>query len=367
LCLATRAAFGNTGTVSDTQNNPWTKLAFQGQLLVFGAPLYTTLGPSDVISYSVAGNTSASTLLSQLWEVVGSAATIAVDLNTIATAQALNSQSVSVTSGTPQATNEAQIVFFYANTNSITAPANLFLTVTGGPVDIGGTGATGLNGTQTWGATASAGTANLYAAVVGFTPNTIGPTGPTGATGNTGPTGNTGSTGPTGSTGSTGATGPTGPTGLNNTFGTGGAYLANSSLSGPTGTSSYVMVGLGNTYKPTTTGKLLIYMDGFLSDLAGTTVAGGLNYGMYYGPTGTPYKAPANQAALTGIALGATQAAQVYATITAAGDVSLPFAMARFVQLAVGTTYWFDLAAEALLAADKFAFTNVQTTIIELP
>ena len=164
-----------------------------------------------------------------------------------------------------------------------------------------------------------------------------------------------------------GPEGPTGPTGHGPTgYNTGGTFTSNASFSGTTGTTTPVMAGLGITFTPQTTGKILVAIDGYVSDLAGTTVAGGLVVGMQYGPTGGA--APINQAALTGIALGATFKVETFAAIGAIGEIAFPFHMTRFVAgLIPGTVYWFDLTTLATLAADKFAIANPNSVIVELP
>lgn len=159
-----------------------------------------------------------------------------------------------------------------------------------------------------------------------------------------------------------GVTGPTGPV---NTYATGGTAFT-SSLSGTTGTAAPVMAGIGTTFKPITTGKVQVTIDGYFLDLAGVTVDGGLQYGMRYGPTGGA--APTNQQALTGIAAGATAAVALFGTPTAAADVAFPFSITRLLTgLTLNQMYWVDMTTLALVAADKFAIGNPNITIVELP
>ena len=165
--------------------------------------------------------------------------------------------------------------------------------------------------------------------------------------------------------GFTGPTGPSGPTGPVNVYNTGGTFTSNANFSGGTGASVFLMSGIGATFTPMTTGKITVSIDGTIVDLAGILGANNYIFGMYYGPTGG--HAPANLASLTGIALGATQVAGVYAVPTAA-DVNIPFSLTRFVAgLSVGTVYWFDLATKTSAATDKFAIQNPQVVILEHP
>jgi len=127
-----------------------------------------------------------------------------------------------------------------------------------------------------------------------------------------------------------------------------------------------VMTGLGITFKPQTTGKTLVILDGTIENLAGTVATTGQIYGMYYGPTGAPFPIPAANAALTGIALGATMRAEAGATITAT-DWWETFCLNRFVNLTVGTVYWFDLANLAVANTGKCTFFNPTWVVVELP
>jgi hypothetical protein len=128
------------------------------------------------------------------------------------------------------------------------------------------------------------------------------------------------------------------------------------------------MAGLGITFTPKTTGKVLVNIDGYVSDLGGTTAGGGLVIGLRYGPTGPGAVTPVNQASITGLAAGTTMAASTYATIGAIGQVAIPFGVTCLIPgLTVNQLYWFDLQLLALLAADKFAVANPNSVIVELP
>jgi hypothetical protein len=127
------------------------------------------------------------------------------------------------------------------------------------------------------------------------------------------------------------------------------------------------MAGLGITFTAKTTGKVLINIGGYISDIAGTVAAGGLVIGLRYGPTGG--LPPANQAALTGVALGTTMAAITPSTLTTGiSGVGIPFGVTCFLQgMTLNQQYWFDLQLLALLAADKFAIANPNSVIVEIP
>ena len=127
------------------------------------------------------------------------------------------------------------------------------------------------------------------------------------------------------------------------------------------------MLGLGATFTAKTTGKIVVSVDGTIICGVGSGPGSGIAYGLYYGPTGGV--APANQAALTGSALGATQIMKQGATFSSA-SVAQPFALRRFAQgLTVGQVYWFDLANLSLQVSvgSRFNFQNTDVVIVELP
>jgi hypothetical protein len=77
-----------------------------------------------------------------------------------------------------------------------------------------------------------------------------------------------------------------------------------------------------------------------------------LSYG-----TGT---APTSNAALTGTQLGQDLIFELSATATATNYIRQPFSMNYIATgLTVGTTYWLDLAAEALGAVGDISLTNI--------
>ena len=124
------------------------------------------------------------------------------------------------------------------------------------------------------------------------------------------------------------------------------------------------MTGLGILFTPRTTGKTLVELQGSIENLAGTLATTGVIYGMRYGPTGG--SPPANMAALTGTALGATMRSEGGATITAT-DWWENFSISNLVWLTPGAQYWFDISNLATIASGKCAFVNPQWIIIELP
>jgi hypothetical protein len=115
-----------------------------------------------------------------------------------------------------------------------------------------------------------------------------------------------------------------------------GPLLATSSSTpaNPAGTTSAtaVMMGLAGSLTPTTTGKVMITVDG---TIAHYTAGTGATVRIVYG-TGA---APVNGAAATGTALNAA------VTLTATGSDSYPFCLTRIVTgLSLATAHWIDLS-----------------------
>jgi hypothetical protein len=162
----------------------------------------------------------------------------------------------------------------------------------------------------------------------------------TGNAGSTGATGNAGSTGPTGATGAAGtggSTGPTGPTGsasgLPFTGGSGSTF--NYKI---TGTSGWPLFGMGLaanipsqsfTYTPTTTQNLRVHFQGPVLQAAGN-LGVRLNYG-----TGTAPGVNGTGGVPVPYALNLEGNATLFNNVYLFGILS---------NLAIGTTYWFDLA-----------------------
>lgn len=109
----------------------------------------------------------------------------------------------------------------------------------------------------------------------------------------------------------------------------------------PTGTSSTagVMMGLGGSFTPATTGRMLLFISG---DAWNSTAASGFVVALRFG-TGS---APANAAALTGTQAGNPIACP--ATTSQVNDRS-PYAIMAIVSgLTVGTPYWLDAALTSI-------------------
>jgi hypothetical protein len=135
-----------------------------------------------------------------------------------------------------------------------------------------------------------------------------------------------------------------------------------SSETAPSSTSAYTMQGLAGSIIPHSTGTVLIIISGYLTASA-TTAAYGINIQVSYGTGG----APSNGASLTGTQVGAVQTWKTGTTLTASGDLAAPIMTQALVTgLTVGTTYWIDLAAEAVGAASDYKINNANITAVEL-
>lgn len=209
-----------------------------------------------------------------------------------------------------------------------------------------------------------------------------GPTGPvgiatvTGATGPSGPTGVLGLTGPTGApgagafTGPTGMTGPPGiglpstvpgPTGATGPTAAVGTQVFSNQVASPAGNVSTTdtVMGLGTSFSflPASSGKVFVFMSGMVLNSA--AVGSGVNIRGRLG-TGTP---PANgtpSGAGAGDAFGITQH---FVASTTAGQQG--FTIQCCLLLTVGTTYWFDLAIQAVTSGGA-TVKDVQFSILEL-
>ncbi|MEM3845051.1 MAG: hypothetical protein QXU98_05060 [Candidatus Parvarchaeota archaeon] len=129
-----------------------------------------------------------------------------------------------------------------------------------------------------------------------------------------------------------------------------------SSPSNPSGTTSTtaVQMGLGITYTPATTGRLLVIVTG---EAANNTAGDGATVQLSYG-TGT---APSNGAAATGTAVGSLL------TVTSnAASQTVPFSLAYVISnLAVGNSFWFDLQVAAVTGGTA-SVSNLTVLIIEM-
>jgi hypothetical protein len=133
-----------------------------------------------------------------------------------------------------------------------------------------------------------------------------------------------------------------------------------STPAGPSSTSLYLMQGLAGSFTPKTTGNMDLK---FCSTAVTTdTAAGdGINYQISYG-TGT---APTSNTSKTGTQVGTVGTQELAATVTAA-DVAIGFCQEALVTgLVGGTTYWYDVAAEAV-GATGWSFKNVNLIAAEL-
>jgi hypothetical protein len=130
----------------------------------------------------------------------------------------------------------------------------------------------------------------------------------------------------------------------------------------PASTSVYAMQGLAGSITPGVTGNVLVIISGTILAPAGTTVDNGILYQISYG-TGV---APTANAVLTGTQVGLPQEFTLFVAATAAADVHVPFSITYLVTgLAIGTTYWVDLAAESVTTISQMGFANVSIVAAE--
>ena len=130
----------------------------------------------------------------------------------------------------------------------------------------------------------------------------------------------------------------------------------------PNSTLAGTMQGLGGSIAPVRTGKVLVSISGTITSTSTTAGTGLLLQGSY--GTGT---APTNNAALAGTQMGAVQAFSLTNTAAAAGDVQWGFNVQYLITgLALGTTYWLDLAAQALGSVSVNPMVGVVITAAEL-
>ncbi|MEM3844947.1 MAG: hypothetical protein QXU98_04525 [Candidatus Parvarchaeota archaeon] len=128
-----------------------------------------------------------------------------------------------------------------------------------------------------------------------------------------------------------------------------------SSPSNPSGTTSTsaVQMGLGVTYTPATTGRLLVIVVGEASN---NTAGDGATVQLSYG-TGS---SPSNGASATGTAVGS----KISITSNAASQ-TVPFSLGYVLTgLTIGTSYWFDLQVAAVTGGTA-SVSNLTVLIIE--
>lgn len=112
----------------------------------------------------------------------------------------------------------------------------------------------------------------------------------------------------------------------------------------PTSTTFFTMQGLAGSITPTTTGRVLVTVSGSTQNGTLTGSGNGIRLQISHG-TGS---APANGATLTGTQDATYQTLETAETVTTNISVT-PFATTWIITgLTVGTTYWIDLAAEAI-------------------
>jgi hypothetical protein len=130
---------------------------------------------------------------------------------------------------------------------------------------------------------------------------------------------------------------------------------------GPAGTSSFTMQGLGALIKPVVTGRVLATICGYTFNGSVTTVGDGIRWTVNYGSGA----APGNGAGLIGTALTPQQTFSLSATATTDDSIN-PFSLTGLaLNLGIGTSYWFDLAAQAV-GSTGFVFGNLQVVLVEV-
>ncbi len=118
------------------------------------------------------------------------------------------------------------------------------------------------------------------------------------------------------------------------------------------------MAGVGATFKPNSTGHMLLTITGDLTcteSSSGPSITGQAYYG-----TGT---APAQGATVSGTAIGSLC---VVSPIGGGHSEEAPFTVSYYGTFTVGTTYWVDLAC-TVTNASTGTVNNVELTAIELP
>lgn len=130
----------------------------------------------------------------------------------------------------------------------------------------------------------------------------------------------------------------------------------------PNGTGAFTMQGLNGTLTPAIGTQALVIINAYCTGTA-TLANDGIAIQVSFG-TGAH---PTTNAALSGSQAGSVIQFRVGTTLTAAADLNAPISVAAVLTgLTVGTTYWVDLAAKALLNASSIALNNVCICITEL-
>lgn len=147
-----------------------------------------------------------------------------------------------------------------------------------------------------------------------------------------------------------------------NHLGASSQLSGSASITAPASTSVFTMAGLGASFTPSKTGTVLITIWGTIQDTSATGSGVGIAWQISHG-TGT---APANGAALAGTQDGSVGKGES-ASVVSAANVNIPFSSTVVVSgLAVGTTYWIDLAQEALTTVSQYHFANVAVSAVEI-
>ena len=162
--------------------------------------------------------------------------------------------------------------------------------------------------------------------------------------------------------GDDGADGLVGPPGRNLPA---GAYSQTNSsgVAAPNSTANFTMAGFGALITPRRHGNVCIIFTGTIIDTSSVAADDGITYQISYG-TGS---APASNDALTGTQVGVIQTDTAQSAPIAAADVAIPYALSVLVQLAIGTTYWVDMAQKAVSSANQYKFDATSISIFELP
>lgn len=142
---------------------------------------------------------------------------------------------------------------------------------------------------------------------------------------------------------------------------------ANTNVTGtvtaPNSTSAYTMMGLSGVIKPSSAGTLKVNICGTIGAAVTGTNTHGISYQIFAG-TGA---APTSNHAQTGSGFGIPATYENGFTVTSSADLFKPFAITALVTgLAVGTTYWLDLAAKAITATGDVQFSNANISAREI-
>lgn len=161
-----------------------------------------------------------------------------------------------------------------------------------------------------------------------------------------------------GTTGQSIVQGPSGPTWANGALGN----SANSTPTGPSGGASvYTMCGLGYTFTPSRSGRVMIVIEGSVSLRSAAAAGDGIYLQLTYG-TGA---APGSNGALTGTVVGPAVVGAV-AGSAQTGQLQCSFHLAATIPgLTIGTQYWFDLRHANATGNTGNGYGNVMGVFME--